>query len=174
MGWISIAFCTAAGINYPRMAAMPGPGFAAGPCLVKDTMQLAAFSHNNFVLGHAAMLINEGPARPSDRTWPSGKRNLTGKTAGILGMAFKAESDDHARFAEFQTCASCCRWNASACCAPIRMCKDAGFVSMDRRIAESDVLFLATPHKVYRDLRHSAREDRHRCLESASIASRMQ
>ncbi len=39
---------------------MPGPGFAAGPCLVKDTMQLAAFSHNHFMLGHAAMLVNEG------------------------------------------------------------------------------------------------------------------
>jgi len=46
--------------DYPRMAGMPGPGLAAGPCLVKDTMQLAAFSHNQFVLGHAAMLINEG------------------------------------------------------------------------------------------------------------------
>src|SRR5262249_43499953 len=31
--------------NYPRMAGMPGPGLTAGPCLVKDTMQLAAFSH---------------------------------------------------------------------------------------------------------------------------------
>ncbi|HET9767357.1 MAG TPA: nucleotide sugar dehydrogenase, partial [Thermoanaerobaculia bacterium] len=40
--------------NYPRMAGMPGPGLAAGPCLVKDTMQLAAFSHNHFMLGHAA------------------------------------------------------------------------------------------------------------------------
>ena len=42
------------------MAGMPGPGFAAGPCLVKDTMQLAAFSHNHFMLGHSAMLVNEG------------------------------------------------------------------------------------------------------------------
>ena len=42
------------------MAGMPGPGFAAGPCLFKDTMQLAAFSHEQLLLGHAAMLINEG------------------------------------------------------------------------------------------------------------------
>ena len=39
---------------------MPGAGFAAGPCLFKDTMQLAAFNDNNFALGHAAMLVNEG------------------------------------------------------------------------------------------------------------------
>ena len=38
----------------------PGPGFAAGPCLFKDTMQLAAFTDNSFALGHSAMLINEG------------------------------------------------------------------------------------------------------------------
>ena len=38
----------------------PAPGFAAGPCLFKDTMQLAAFNNNNFVLGHASMMINEG------------------------------------------------------------------------------------------------------------------
>src|SRR6187399_3778433 len=46
--------------DYPRLAGMPGPGLAAGPCLLKDTMQLAAFNNNNFTLGHSAMLINEG------------------------------------------------------------------------------------------------------------------
>ena len=46
--------------DYPRMAGLPKAGFAAGPCLFKDTMQLAAFNNNNFFLGHAAMLINEG------------------------------------------------------------------------------------------------------------------
>ena len=39
---------------------MPGAGLAAGPCLLKDTMQLAAFNNNNFTLGHASMMINEG------------------------------------------------------------------------------------------------------------------
>ena len=46
--------------DYPRAADMPGAGFAAGPCLFKDTMQLAAFNNNNFTLGHASMMINEG------------------------------------------------------------------------------------------------------------------
>ncbi len=40
---------------------MPGAGLVPRPWRpVKDTMQLAAFSQNNFVLGHSAMLINEG------------------------------------------------------------------------------------------------------------------
>ena len=46
--------------NYSRAANIPGAGFSAGPCLLKDTMQLAAFSDNQFSLGHAAMIINEG------------------------------------------------------------------------------------------------------------------
>ena len=79
--------------NYPRMKGMPGPGFAAGPCLVKDTMQLAAFSQNQFVLGHAAMLINEGlPAHLIELA--KAQTHLHDKTVGILGMTFKAESDD--------------------------------------------------------------------------------
>ncbi len=45
---------SAMGQQYPRAADLPGPGFAAGPCLLKDTMQLAAFNNNNFLLGHAA------------------------------------------------------------------------------------------------------------------------
>ena len=47
-------------LDYPRAADLPGAGFAAGPCLLKDTMQLAAFSDNTFALGHSAMLVNEG------------------------------------------------------------------------------------------------------------------
>ena len=37
-------------LDYPRAADMPGAGFAAGPCLFKDTLQLAAFNNNNFPL----------------------------------------------------------------------------------------------------------------------------
>ena len=48
--------------DYPRAADLPGAGFAAGPCLLKDTMQLAAFNNNNFALGHASMQVNEGLA----------------------------------------------------------------------------------------------------------------
>ena len=40
--------------DYPRAAIIPTPGFAAGPCLVKDTMQLLAFARNEFALGNAA------------------------------------------------------------------------------------------------------------------------
>jgi len=45
--------------NY-RAPRLPRPGFFRGPCLFKDTMQLAAYARNQFALGHAAMHVNEG------------------------------------------------------------------------------------------------------------------
>ena len=48
--------------DYPRAADLPGPGFAAGPCLLKDTMQLAAFNNNNFALGSGQHADQRGTA----------------------------------------------------------------------------------------------------------------
>jgi UDP-N-acetyl-D-mannosaminuronic acid dehydrogenase len=53
--------------NYPRARGIPSPGLAAGPCLFKDTMQLLAFAQNQFSLGNAAMLVNEGPGAAHGR-----------------------------------------------------------------------------------------------------------
>jgi UDP-N-acetyl-D-mannosaminuronic acid dehydrogenase len=79
--------------NYPRASKIPGPGYAAGPCLVKDTLQLAAFARNQFGLGHAAIMINEGLVL---HVVDDLRRdfNLSEMTVGLLGMAFKAEIDD--------------------------------------------------------------------------------
>jgi UDP-N-acetyl-D-mannosaminuronic acid dehydrogenase len=80
--------------DYPRAADLPGSGFAAGPCLLKDTMQLAAFNNNNFALGQASMQINEGlPLYLVSRL--ASRFDLDSMTVGILGMAFKGESDDN-------------------------------------------------------------------------------
>jgi UDP-N-acetyl-D-mannosaminuronic acid dehydrogenase len=136
--------------NYPRMKGMPGPGLAAGPCLVKDTMQLAAFSQNSFVLGHAAMLINEGlPAHLVELA----KRQtpLAGKTAGILGMTFKAESDDTRDSLSYKL-----RKLLTLECRRV-LCHDpyldgSDIAPLDRVLADADVLFVATPHSAYRKL----------------------
>ena len=75
------------------MGDIPGAGFAAGPCLFKDTMQLSAFYRNQFSLGHAAMLVNEGlPMSVVDSL--SARFELEKTTVGLLGMAFKANNDD--------------------------------------------------------------------------------
>ncbi|MEP6994754.1 MAG: nucleotide sugar dehydrogenase [Acidobacteriota bacterium] len=136
--------------NYPRMAGMPGPGFAAGPCLLKDTMQLAAFSRNSFPLGHSAMLVNEGlPARLVELA----RRDvdLSQKVVGVLGMAFKAESDDARDSLSYKLRNLLALETRRVLCTDPYV-PDATLVPLERVIAEADVLFLATPHGVYRGL----------------------
>jgi len=136
--------------NYPRMAGMPGPGFAAGPCLLKDTMQLAAFSQNSFLLGHSAMLINEGlPARLVELA--RREVDLSQKTTGILGMAFKAESDDPRDSLSYKLRNLLTLESKRVLCTDPYV-PDPTLVPLDRVVAEADVLFLATPHKAYRGL----------------------
>ncbi len=81
--------------DYPRARSFAGPGLAAGPCLFKDTMQIAAFHRNHFFLGHSAMLINEGlPSFLVDQMSRHFEGDLRQRKIAILGMTFKADSDD--------------------------------------------------------------------------------
>ena len=136
--------------KYPRMAGMPGPGLAAGPCLVKDTMQLAAYSENNFVLGHAAMLINEG--LPMHLVELARRQiDLTSATTGVLGMAFKAECDDPRdslsyKLRKILTIQS----RRVLCCDPY--VPDPSLVPIEQVLDQADVLFVGAPHKAYRSL----------------------
>jgi UDP-N-acetyl-D-mannosaminuronic acid dehydrogenase len=137
--------------NYPRMAFLPGPGLAAGPCLLKDTMQLAAFSRNSFPLGHSAMLVNEGlPARLVELA----RRDvdLSHKVVGVLGMAFKAESDDPRDSLSYKLRNLLTLETRRVLCTDPYV-PDASLVPLERVLEEADVLFLATPHRVYRTLR---------------------
>lgn len=136
--------------DYPRMAGMPGPGLAAGPCLVKDTMQLAAFSHDHFMLGHSAMLVNEG--LPSHLIELARKRvDLSQVTAGILGMAFKAESDDPRDSLAYKLRKLLALEARQVLCTDPYV-PDPSLVPLERVLAASEILFVATPHRVYREL----------------------
>lgn len=136
--------------HYPRMAGMPGPGFAAGPCLVKDTMQLAAFSQNHFVLGHAAMLINEGlPAHLIQLA--KKQRDLRTCTVGILGMTFKAESDDVRDSLSFKLRKLLLLESPAVLCHDPYWHGGSG-VPLEEVLDEADVLFIGTPHNLYKHL----------------------
>jgi len=155
--------------RYPRMAGMPGPGFSAGPCLVKDTMQLAAFSQHNFVLGHAAMLINEGlPYHLVNLV----KRevDLGEMTAGILGMAFKADSDDPRDSLSYKLKKLLTLEAKRVLCSDPYV-KDDQLVPVETVLAEADVIFIGAPHTAYRKLAIPADKsvvDVWNCLEGES------
>ncbi|MET8835606.1 nucleotide sugar dehydrogenase [Micromonospora sp. NPDC004540] len=133
--------------DYPRAADVPMPGFAAGPCLLKDTMQLAAFNKNNFVLGHAAMLINEGlplylVSRLEDRF------DLASSTVGVLGMAFKAGSDDPRESLAYKLRKILTLKAKSVLCTDPYVVDDR-FVPLTDVLAAADVLVIAAPHADY-------------------------
>lgn len=137
--------------HYPRMAGMPGPGFAAGPCLVKDTMQLAAFSHNNFALGHAAMLVNEG--LPAFLVAEARRdQDLGSLTAGVLGLAFKGGSDDNRDSLSYKLI-KLLQFVTARVLRTDPFVADKDVRPLDQVVAESDILFVATPHEAYRSLR---------------------
>ena len=45
--------------DYPRAKNIPTAGFASGPCLHKDTIQLSHYLGDNFLFGNAARKINQ-------------------------------------------------------------------------------------------------------------------
>jgi UDP-N-acetyl-D-mannosaminuronic acid dehydrogenase len=137
--------------EYPRATDLPAPGFAAGPCLFKDTMQLAAFTENRFWLGHAAMLVNEGLPQHVVNLLKRSEPELATKTVGILGMAFKAEVDD-ARDSLSLKLKSLFELDARAVlCSDPYVCAP-GLVAPQELIDNSDIVVIATPHKTYKQL----------------------
>jgi UDP-N-acetyl-D-mannosaminuronic acid dehydrogenase len=141
--------------GYPRMDSIPGPGFAAGPCLMKDTMQLFAFQKHNFVLGQMAMIINEGlPNFIVEQL--AGRFDLRGKRVGILGMAFKADSDDIRDSLSYKL-GKLLRFHGVEVFYSDEYAKDPTFVSKEELIASSDVVIVGVPHHAYRQLEIPAR-----------------
>jgi UDP-N-acetyl-D-mannosaminuronic acid dehydrogenase len=137
--------------DYPRAHDMPGPGFAAGPCLFKDTMQLAAFNDNKFVLGHSAMLVNEGlPLYVVSRV--AARFDLENMTVGILGMAFKGESDDTRSSLSYKLRRILRFRAANVLCADPYVRTDEKLVSEEELLERSDVVIIGAPHRRYRTL----------------------
>jgi UDP-N-acetyl-D-mannosaminuronic acid dehydrogenase len=139
---------TAVSQDYPRAADMPSAGFAAGPCLFKDTMQLAAFNDNNFALGHAAMLVNEGlPLYVVSQL--AQQHNLAECTVGILGASFKAGSDDVRSSLSYKLKRILAFKAQRVLMTDPYVTVDPDLVSLEQVLAESDVLIVATPHPEY-------------------------
>jgi UDP-N-acetyl-D-mannosaminuronic acid dehydrogenase len=136
--------------DYPRMAGLPKSGFAAGPCLFKDTMQLAAATNNTFALGHAAMLINEGLPNFVVRHL-KGKHDLSKSRVGLLGMAFKGDSDDFRESLSYKLRKVLEYEAAEVLCTDVHI-KDPSFYPLDEVLDRSDILIVGAPHREYRDL----------------------
>jgi len=137
--------------GYPRMADVPGPGFAAGPCLFKDTMQLTAFYRNQFSIGHAAMLVNESlPLFVVDSL--AARHRLDEMTVGLLGMAFKADSDDPRSSLSYKLKNLLVFRAKEVLTTDPYISNDPTLLPLEEVISRSEILVLCTPHRVYQNL----------------------
>jgi len=139
--------------EYPRMRSFARAGFAAGPCLLKDTLQLSAFSSNNFFLGHAAMLVNEG--LPNFIVSQLRAEGLSKSTVAILGMAFKGDSDDNRSSLSYKL-KKLLQVEARKVLCTDPLISDSRFVPLEQAVEQADVIILGAPHSAYRDLLFSA------------------
>ena len=137
--------------NYKRNANIPSAGFTAGPCLLKDTMQLSSFYNHKFSLLHSAKSINENlPIFIIKKL--SEKYDLRKKIVGILGLSFKAENDDirdslsikllnYLKSKKIRTLQS------------DEYYKDKNNIDKNLLVKKSDIIIVSTPHEAYKNLK---------------------
>ena len=137
-------------LNYQRGAHLPRAGFAAGPCLRKDTGWLTEVSAG-FSIGQEAITANEGladylVARLEQQYW------LADMCVGILGMAFKAGSDDIRGSLSYRLKRLLNGRGATVLCTDPLVRTDPDLVPLADVLACADLLIVATPHPEYQRL----------------------
>jgi UDP-N-acetyl-D-mannosaminuronic acid dehydrogenase len=113
-------------------------------------MQLASYFDNRFHLGHAAMLVNEGLAMfITEKLASLLGSSLWGRTVGLLGMAFKAESDDVRESLSFKVKKLLEFRGARVLCADPYVAETTPLATL---LEQSEALALCAPHDAYRKL----------------------
>ena len=137
--------------GYMRNANIPESGFTAGPCLLKDTMQLSSFYNHRFKLGHAAMSVNEGIPIFIIKELQK-KFDLRKKTVGVLGLTFKAETDDIRDSLSIKL-VKLLELKKIKTLQSDEFYKNKKNISKNDLVKKSDIIILATPHKAYKRLK---------------------
>jgi UDP-N-acetyl-D-mannosaminuronic acid dehydrogenase len=136
--------------DYPRAADLPGPGFAAGPCLLKDTMQLAAFTPDHFPMGQSARQVNEGLPAYLVSAMERRFGDLTGRRVGILGMAFKGGSDDPRDSLSYKL-RKLLAWTGAVVLCTDPYVADERLLPLDEVLKHAEILVVGAPHRAYRE-----------------------
>jgi UDP-N-acetyl-D-mannosaminuronic acid dehydrogenase len=113
-------------------------------------MQLAAFNNNNFHLGHAAMMVNEGLPGFIVESLRQ-KYDLMRLRVGILGMAFKADIDDIRDSLSYKL-GKVLRFHGAEVLYSDEFAKDPTFISKETLLSRAQVVIVGVPHSAYRSL----------------------
>jgi UDP-N-acetyl-D-mannosaminuronic acid dehydrogenase len=136
--------------NYPRSLDFPKPGFAAGPCLPKDSLQLIAFSRQSSPMISVAYSINENlPNIIVNKI--SKEVDLQDLTVGILGMAFKPESDDPRSSLSYKLKKLLLFQSKKVICSD-PFVQDDNLKTIEEVLLESDIVVVAVDHEAYRGI----------------------
>ena len=137
--------------GYERNTNLAKAGFTAGPCLLKDTMQLSSFYKNQFNIGYDAMKINEGIPKYILKEVLKIK-NIKKKVIGVLGMSFKAETDD-IRDSLSIVLVNILKKKKLNVLTSDEYYKNKKNVKKDFLIKKSDLIIIGAPHKKYLNLK---------------------
>jgi UDP-N-acetyl-D-mannosaminuronic acid dehydrogenase len=137
--------------DYPRMKSRAKAGLTAGPCLLKDSLQLSAYSNNLFTMAQPGMVVNESiPNYIIEQLLPLG---LKDKNVAILGMAFKGNCDDTRDSLAYKLKNLLQVYAGKVLCTDPYVQEDAELVPLDVAIEQADIIVLGAPHSLYSELK---------------------
>lgn len=142
--------------HYPRAATMASPGFTGGPCLPKDAAQLLDYATYGLKMG-CGLLGSAYNINQSQMVWEVfdrlektyGADGVKKLKVGLLGAAFKAESDDPRGSLAYGIKHDLEPLVAAVYMTDPYVTTDPELRSFEYVIEESDVLVLCTPHEYY-------------------------
>ena len=137
--------------DYPRAETLPRAGFSAGPCLVKDTLQLMSYSQNRFAMGMAAFQVNEGLAQYVVKEI-STRVTLSKSVIGLLGMAFKPGIDDIRSSLSYRVKKNLILKGAEVICADSNVTSDSTLLTIEEVVSRADVLIICTPQNEFKNV----------------------
>lgn len=138
--------------GYERNINLPSAGFSAGPCLLKDTMQLKSFYKGKFELGYAAMKINEKHIIDLIINKLKKIKNYKNKVFGIMGVAFKAETDDIRDSLSVKLIKKLKKMKLKVIYTD-EYYVDKKLYSLKKFIKDSDFIIIGAPHKRYKKIK---------------------
>jgi UDP-N-acetyl-D-mannosaminuronic acid dehydrogenase len=137
--------------DYARASALPAAGFTGGPCLPWSAEVLGASHPSASGLARASSDINETlPRYVVDRL--VARYDLSSMIVGILGMAYKADSDDVRSSPSYELKSLLAAKARHVLTHDPYVQGDPDLSPLDVVLERSDLLVIGAPHSAYRDV----------------------